>query len=245
MYSRIPVPHTEWKEDDMKYVLAFFPFVGVVIAAAEYIWFSLGKLTGLSSVFMGAVSVAVPVLISGGIHLDGFIDTSDALASCRSREERLRILKDPHIGAFAVIRVIVLFIISFGAVHELFYIHDTGVYYIYCLVFVLSRVMSAASVMLFPHAGNRGTLEAFGRTADRRAVILVLAAEYIAAAAVMIYIRSTVGGLVLAASAAVMAVYRFISGRAFGGVTGDTSGWFLCVNECVSSLCLAMAAHLL
>lgn len=245
MYSRIPVPHTEWKEEDMKYVLAFFPFVGLVIAAAEYIWLDLGELAGLSAVFMGAVSVTVPVLISGGIHLDGFIDTSDALASCRTKEERLRILKDPHVGAFAVIRVAVLFIISFGAAYEMFYIHDAGVYHIYCLVFVLSRVMSAASAVLFRSAGNKGTLEAFGRAAEKKPVVIMLAAEYIVTAVVMLYVMPTAGILVIVTSAAVMTAYRFISGRAFGGVTGDTSGWFLCVNECASTLCLAMAARLL
>ncbi len=246
MYSRIPVPRAEWKEEDMKYVLAFFPLVGLVITAAEYIWLSLGKKTGLSAVFMGAVSVALPELISGGIHLDGFIDTSDALASYRTKEERLRILKDPHVGAFAVIRVVTLYILFFGAVYEIL-MHGSaaGISYVFCFVFVLSRVMSAASAIFFRPAGNKGTLEAFGKAADRRPVIVMLAAEYIASAAVMIYIQPIAGVLVLVASAAVMAAYRFISERAFGGVTGDTSGWFLCVNECVLSLCLAMAAHLL
>ena len=245
MYSRIPVPHTGWKEEDMKYVLALFPFVGLVIAGAEYIWSGLGYAAGLSAVFMSAVSVAIPVFISGGIHLDGFIDTSDALASYRTSEERLRILKDPHIGAFAVIRVITLLIITFGAVHELFYIRDTALYCIYCLVFVLSRVMSAASAVLFRSAGNKGTLEAFGRAAEKKPVVIMLAVEYIVTAVVMLYVMPTAGILVIVTSAAVMTAYRFISERAFGGVTGDTSGWFLCVNECASTLCLAMAAHLL
>ena len=65
------------------------------------------------------VTVAIPLIITGGFHLDGFIDTSDAVSSFKDREERLSIMKDPHVGAFGIIRTIVLLILYFAFVSSL------------------------------------------------------------------------------------------------------------------------------
>ena len=56
---------------------------------------------------------ALPVLVSGGIHTDGFIDTVDALSSYGDKEKKLEILKDPHTGAFAIIGAIMYYLLFF------------------------------------------------------------------------------------------------------------------------------------
>ena len=63
----------------------------------------------MSNGFTAVVLVLVPVIVTGGIHVDGLLDTSDALSSWRDREKRLEILKDSHAGAFAVITACVYF----------------------------------------------------------------------------------------------------------------------------------------
>ena len=60
-----------------------------------------------------AVAVLIPVLVTGGIHLDGFLDTSDAL-SWQVTERRFEILKDPHTGAFVIIACCSYFLAAFG-----------------------------------------------------------------------------------------------------------------------------------
>ena len=62
----------------------------------------------------------VPVFVTGGIHVDGLLDTSDALSSWQERSRRLEILKDSHAGAFAVITAAVYFIAWYGAYSQLF-----------------------------------------------------------------------------------------------------------------------------
>ena len=52
------------------------------------------------------VGLAIILLVTGGIHMDGYMDTMDALHSYGSREKKLEILKDSHIGAFAVIMTV-------------------------------------------------------------------------------------------------------------------------------------------
>ncbi|HCS00586.1 MAG TPA: adenosylcobinamide-GDP ribazoletransferase [Lachnospiraceae bacterium] len=239
MYSRIPMPHISWEDEDMRYMFVFFPFVGAVIAGVEYLCRMAGVKLGLEPVFVAAVMTVIPLIITGGIHLDGYMDTSDALSSYRSREERLRILKDAHIGAFAVIKTINLMLLCFGAVHQIMVNGGEKGFLISALGLVLSRVMSGLSVMLTDSAGNGGTLEKFSNAADKR-VIFMLAVEYVLTAAGMIYISPVYGVAAIAAAAVWFFIYRHICMRSFGGVTGDTSGWFLCITECLCALTTAI-----
>ena len=102
MYSAIPMPQIEWNERNMKYMMAFFPMVGVVQGALLLGFSLLAQALGLGFVLFAAVAALLPLFVTGGIHLDGFCDTVDALSSHQTREKKLEILKDPHTGAFAV-----------------------------------------------------------------------------------------------------------------------------------------------
>ena len=93
-YSAIPAPETKWDEDSMKYALAFFPLVGAVIGAAEYGAYLLLVYLNSGALLTAAVLTALPLFLTGGIHMDGFLDACDALHSWRDREEKLRIMKD-------------------------------------------------------------------------------------------------------------------------------------------------------
>ena len=99
MYSKIPMPRVEWTEKNMRFSLVFFPMVGAVIAVLLYFLFFVFTLFSFSPILFGAVAVLVPILITGGLHLDGYCDTVDALCSRQNQAEKLRILKDPHVGA--------------------------------------------------------------------------------------------------------------------------------------------------
>ena len=113
-YSAIPAPETKWDEDSMKYALAFFPLVGAVIGAAEYGAYLLLVYLNSGALLTAAVLTALPLFLTGGIHMDGFLDACDALHSWRDREEKLRIMKDPHAGAFAVISCGIYLILYLG-----------------------------------------------------------------------------------------------------------------------------------
>lgn len=102
MYSRIPMPFVEWSECGMKYAFCFFPLIGVVIGACVCAFCWLSVQAGLGILAFSLLGTAVPLLITGGIHMDGFLDVTDARSSFQSRERKLEILKDPHAGAFAI-----------------------------------------------------------------------------------------------------------------------------------------------
>ena len=110
MFSAIPVPQFDWNEKNMRYAMCAFPLIGVVIGAA---WCVCGALP-LPGLAKAAGFALVPVWVTGGIHLDGYADTCDALSSYGDREKKLEILKDPHCGAFAVIRLCSYFLAYFA-----------------------------------------------------------------------------------------------------------------------------------
>ena len=105
MFSALPVPQLEWNERNRRWSLCAFPLVGVVVGLACLGWALLCARLALPAVLRGAGLCLLPVWITGGIHLDGFADTWDALSSHAAPEKKREILKDPHAGAFAVIHL--------------------------------------------------------------------------------------------------------------------------------------------
>ena len=88
MFSVIPMPRVEWKKENMRYMLCCLPLVGAVIAGALYVWMLLSRELGFGKVLYAAGLTLLPVLLSGGIHLDGFCDTADALSSHAAPERK-------------------------------------------------------------------------------------------------------------------------------------------------------------
>ena len=81
MFSAIPVPQFEWNEKNMRYAMCAFPLIGLVIGAA---WCVCGALP-LPGLARAAGFALVPAWVTGGIHLDGYADTCDALSSYGDR----------------------------------------------------------------------------------------------------------------------------------------------------------------
>ena len=155
-YSKFPVPYFEWKEKDMKYSICFFPFVGVLLGAAEWLWFWICVNYGMGTLFKAAGAVIINILVTGGIHIDGYMDTMDALHSYQPVEKKLEILKDAHIGAFAVIMLSVLLLAYIGALPGIEFNNVP----LFASTFVFSRILSGLSVVLFKGA-KKGILSPY------------------------------------------------------------------------------------
>ncbi len=110
MFSAVPVPQFDWNEKNMRYSLCAFPLVGVLCGV---LWCVCASLP-LPAMVRAAGFCLIPVWVTGGIHLDGYADTCDALCSYGDTQKKLDILKDPHCGAFAVIRLCSYFVAYFA-----------------------------------------------------------------------------------------------------------------------------------
>jgi adenosylcobinamide-GDP ribazoletransferase len=227
-YSKIPMPQVDWNDRNRKYTLIFFPFIGVVIGLVLCGWWWLSGIIGFGIVMQSAVTLAIPVLISGGIHLDGFIDTVDALSSYQTRERKLEILKDPHTGAFALIGAVLYFIVYLGALTEL---NSLKAYMLIGIGQVLSRALSGLALVLFRSAKRDGLLYSFSSAAHRKITGMVLVLLILLCTVVMLLLEVAGGAVLIGAAGLVFWYYKQVSYRQFGGITGDLAGFFLQVCE--------------
>ena len=114
MFTAIPCPIVKWGEESRPIMTLFLPAVGAILGGLWTLTAYLLRLSGLPPLVRGFLLCAFPLAVTGGIHMDGFLDTVDAVRSWRSLEERRRILKDPHAGSFAVIAACLLILAQFA-----------------------------------------------------------------------------------------------------------------------------------
>lgn len=227
-YSAVPVPQFEWNEKNMKYAICWFPVVGILCGGALFLWDVLAKALNISSLLFSAVAVCLPLLITGGIHMDGYMDTVDALSSHQSRERKLEIMKDPNCGAFAVIYCGIYLLLNLGLLYELY---ERDCIAALCPIFLLSRTLSALCAVNLPNARRSGMLCAYTKNTERKTANIALWILLILMSFTLIFLSVTVGGMAVLAALCAVLCYRAMTLRLFGGVTGDTSGFFLQICE--------------
>jgi adenosylcobinamide-GDP ribazoletransferase len=234
MYSKIPMPHVKWTEKGMRYSMCFFPFVGAVTGLISVLAYRLCVYLNIGNILAASVLTILPILINGGIHMDGFLDTIDARRSYKSKEERLEILKDPHTGAFAIIYACVYFICIFGLFSELISKIDmetnSQLILFPTVGYFMSRVLSAFSVVTFPKAKKDGSMAAFA-DASKKQVRIVLVIEFLLCCVFYISLNPIIGSACIFTALIIFAYYYIMSNKVFGGITGDIAGYFLQLCE--------------
>ena len=244
MYSRIPMPQTDWSEAGMKYALCFFPLVGAVLGAVWTLCWTGLRAAGFGMLASSCILTALPILVTGGIHMDGFLDTIDARSSCQSRERKLEILKDSHAGAFAIIGCGVYLLLYLAAVSQL--MEGQRLYPAAASIFVMSRALSGWSVVAFPKARQDGLAASFSDQAKSRTVKMASGFWYLAGLLFVWYLDGVfLAAGFLAVSLAVFFWYRRMALREFGGVTGDLAGYFLQQTELLMMVALAFGSRFL
>lgn len=228
MFSKLPTPHFKWEEEDMKYMIVFFPLVGVVIGGVTYLWGMLCQALSIHKVCLSFIGAALPLLITGGIHADGYMDTADALNSYQEKKRKLEILKDAHIGAFAVIALTIYYMIYIGAYSE---IEGKDAFLLLGGGFYLSRILSAVGVVSFPCAKKEGLVYLFSNRADKLKARIFLYLQLVLCGAYFLWVSPAAGGTALFAGGITLSYYYWKSRKEFGGITGDTAGYFTLLCE--------------
>lgn len=230
MFTILPLTERRWNEELRSYSTACLPLAGLAVGL---IWWGGAALARwlLPEFLAAAATAALPFVLSGFIHLDGFMDTSDALLSWRDRETRLKILKDVHVGSFAAVMLSLLILFQFAAcmsVERLFPL---------CLIPVLSRACSAFSVMALEPLGHS---EYAGGEQKPRALIRDV--KVMAGVALLLLLVFS-GWRGLLVGLAVLGGYALSMRRcvkSFGGVSGDLAGFALTISELCGLVVLAI-----
>lgn len=220
----------------MKYVMCFFPWIGIVIGALCFGWNALAAWLGVSAPLRNVIWMLLPVAVSGGIHLDGLLDTADAMSSWRPREKRLEILKDSHAGAFAIITGAAYFFLLYGTLDMV----KGELVIVYAFTFVVSRSLSGLSVVTFPKASASGTVAGFAKNAETRVIQITLILYLILAAGAMLVLQPVYGAAALVGAGLAFLWYYRLAMKNFGGINGDLAGCFLSVCELAMPLALVL-----
>lgn len=204
------------------------PFIGILIGLAMTASILLSEWLGFGSVLASALTLFVGIALTGGLHLDGVADTSDAYFSYRDKERRHEILEDPRIGAFGTLGLIVFILLKFALLQELVASHQANGYVLIAVPFLARCVMVLYFVTTKP-AKTSGMAAFFLGKLNRTPLIgwtivcisggLVALGIILETAALPLVLSGVIGGSLL--------LYRSWTIRNFGGVTGDLSGAFI------------------
>lgn len=234
MFCSIPFPCREWDEKSRPYMLLFLPLIGLEIGA---VWWLLDHLLGYFQIggsIYGLLMCGWPYLATGFMHLDGFMDVTDAVCSWRSLEQRRVILKDSHVGSFAVVWCVFLILAGFAA-----FSHAPGEYsgISLLLVPVLSRCCSALAIMQLKTMSTSQYAGTASYAKGQKLFLLCLILLCLTGG----FFYSLKTGIVFMTVLFGYGISLSKSYRSLEGMNGDISGFCICISE----LCGAAAFALL
>lgn len=224
MYSKIPMPKVERNKKNMKYALCFVPIIGLIIGALLYGWGDICTNYGFGQVCFALVGTVIPIIITGGIHLTGLMNTADALHS--------------H-GVIAAI----CFSLLYGA--GLILIWKVDQLLLLGLSYIISRTLSGMSPVWFPIAGKEGDSYSLSSMAHKTTVRVVLTMLLAICFISAIMIQPLIGVLMALASMWVWTYYYYMSRKQFGGITEDVTGYFLCLCELSNALIIGFVGRVM
>ena len=227
-FLSVPCPVRRWDEAARPYMLAALPLMGAVIGGA---WCAANALLRFLPPLVFALALAVlPWLMSGFIHLDGYMDVCDAVLSRRDPDARRRILKDPHCGAFGVIALVLLALGQWSLLASAAELSWMPL----LLLPVASRACAALAVLHLRAMEGSQYAAAVKKTP---AVTVFLVLTLAAAMVLPLWAAHSVAPAVCAAVYWLCAWHGF---RQLGGMNGDISGFSLTLGELagVAAMCL-------
>lgn len=239
MYSTLPVKCLNWTTENLRNAMIFFPFIGLLCGGVLWIIWTSCEFLGVGAILFAVLAVLGIVILTGGIHIDGFCDTADALYSRRSREEKLRILKDPNCGPFAVFSIILIMLVSTGAYSELYQSSNKNILGLLTVGFVVTRCLSGISVAKFQCASTSSLAKTFGENAGKH-VSIILLVEFIIFSILSLIFYKWISLILIVLSIIIFIGYYNMQKKQFGGLTGDLAGFFLVINETVWILAIAL-----
>lgn len=241
MFSALPMPMQAWDKPSLRHLICALPLVGLVIGGAEMAWLWLALRFDLPELWRAAFMVLIPMAVSGGIHLDGFCDTVDALASRAEREKKQKILKDPHLGAFGAMYLSAYLLLYFALAAALPL--QPRYMLLFALSFFLSRAWGGWAILLLPPFKQEGLGHTFAAATAKRSGSVLLAAEILLALAAALLLWPLAGLCMLLVCAGAFGFLRVMAMKQFGGMSGDLAGWLISLCELLLLLLLAVLAY--
>ena len=244
----IPSPIKRWDGNLREKMLTMLPFVGAVVGI---LWFLLALVLGLTPLPAPLTGFLLTLLVygvTGGMHLDGFMDCSDAIMSRKPLEVKQRILKDSHAGAFALISLVLLLIGMFATLWSLAGLKpDWASLLSLVAIPILSRGVSGICVLSFDPMKTSQYREESPKSHKKEVLSLVVLEAVLL---VILFVIATIGGSIsktvpLAISSLLTILATFLtalfSKKSLGGMSGDIAGSAICIGEVAGAIALVVS----
>lgn len=232
MFLAIPCPFPKWREEARPQMTACLPLVGGILGG---LWALLawGAQALACPKGLAALVLAVfPWLCTGFIHLDGFMDVCDAVLSRRDLAERQRILKDSHCGAFAAICMCLLSLAQW----VVFSSADALALLPLAMLPVVTRGCAGLAVLsLKPMRSSQ-----YARVCQKAVGARVFLCVLLTAALALPFVFNGWHGIACLAAAGVYWLAALSAKRQLGGMSGDVSGFALCLAELAGAAILCL-----
>lgn len=225
MFCALRFPCHAWKEEARSKMLLFLPVIGLEIG---FLWVLLDWFLGLMNIpvfVCGLAMCALPYLVTGFIHLDGYLDVTDAIGSWRDLQQRRQILKDSHVGSFAVIWCVFLLLAGFALFSS---VPDTADSRCLLLVPVISRCCSALAVLRLKPMSTSQYAKGHQDTPKWHATVLLMIGISCVLTGFGFWGKY---GLVLIGGLLGYGIALYRSYRSLEGMNGDISGYCLTISE--------------
>ncbi|WP_163527741.1 adenosylcobinamide-GDP ribazoletransferase [Halobacillus ihumii] len=206
--------------------LIWLPVLGFIIGSLNaLVFYGLESSTTWSLLSLVVFAIMVPAICSGGLHLDGLMDTGDAFFSYRDKPRRLEVMQDPRTGAFGVLVLLAAVILRFVFIYEAF-LTDFLVIGFMIIIPLFSR---GVMILLLGHtlsARNSGLSHFFQSHYTYKVTFAVTGLMFMTCAAVSLLSTSyfAISLVILLASLVALWGIRVWAIRSFGGITGDVCG---------------------
>ena len=214
-----------------KYALCFFPLLGVITGAVLYAFNMLCRKYGFDQSFFALIGAVLPVLMSGGIFLAGFMDTADALLKARDRKEQSgNRIKE---GTFGVVAMAAYFLLYAGA---LVLFRKNSQLLLLAIGYMVSRTLCVMALLWFP-AGNQEEFSLSTLSKSQKGMLRVIFSIILALCFCTCFIISSImGTLEILIAMWIWTYYYYMSKKSFGGVTKTSMGYFLTLCELAIAL---------
>lgn len=238
MFTIIPMPYKVWEDSAVCHMMKLYPLIGLIAGLINYLVYLIASYFNLPLIIITALTMIAPFIITGMLHLDGFMDVSDALLSRRDRKEKIRILKDPNTGAFSVISLGILFILNFSSVYAIIEGNKNIIGII--IIPIISRALMGY-MLLKKDTMKESSLGSYFKTGTGKVDIVVILSFLIMALVGLVYLLG-IKGLILGGFiilSALISVNKSI--KEFGGMSGDIAGYGLVIAEAVGLFILSIS----
>ena len=242
----IPCPYKKWREEDRPAMLAMLPLVGTFIGLITGLaWWCMGLL-GAAPILTAAVVTALYFLLTGFIHLDGYMDCCDAILPRHpDKARRVEILKDPHTGAFGVIGVVLMMAVFLGAAADLSASSPIKAMIVFAIICTVSRMDSVVSVLVRKPMETSQYVQldpkknkVYVGVAIAIAILVFIAGDWLMKMLELSELLAPlIGALVVLAVCEIVGAY---DRRALGGMNGDISGHMIVTGEMFGLLAAAL-----